>query len=60
MALAPLAVEPAKEHRFVMAFLASCGAALDRASPAASAERIVQATLLGAGLWATLRHEAAR
>ncbi|MBI2160839.1 MAG: ATP-binding protein [Candidatus Rokubacteria bacterium] len=30
MALAPLAVEPAKEHAFVTAFLASWGAALDR------------------------------
>ena len=30
LALAPLAVEPAKEHAFVTAFLASWGAALDR------------------------------
>lgn len=30
MALAPLAVEPDKEHAFVTAFLASWGAALDR------------------------------
>ena len=30
MALAPLAVEPAKEHAFVTAFLAAWGSALDR------------------------------
>lgn len=30
LALAPLAVEPAKEHAFVIAFLASWGATLDR------------------------------
>ncbi len=30
MALAPLAVEPAKEHAFLTAFLAAWGAAIDR------------------------------
>ena len=34
LALASLAVEPAKEHAFVTAFLASWGAALDRRKPA--------------------------
>ena len=34
LALASLAVEPAKEHVFVTAFLASWGAALDRRKPA--------------------------
>ncbi len=33
LALAPLAVEPAKEHAFVTAFLESWGAALDRRRP---------------------------
>jgi hypothetical protein len=33
LALAPLAVEPAKEHAFVTAFLASWGGALDRRKP---------------------------
>jgi hypothetical protein len=30
MALAPLAVEPAKEHAFLTTFLAAWGAALER------------------------------
>ena len=34
LALASLAVEPAKEHAFVTAFLASWGAAMDRDKPA--------------------------
>lgn len=33
MALAPLAVEPAKEHAFITAFLARWGAALERRRP---------------------------
>jgi hypothetical protein len=30
LALAPLAVEPAREHRFLTAFLAAWGTAMDR------------------------------
>jgi hypothetical protein len=33
MALAPLAVEPAKEHAFITAFLARWGAALEHRRP---------------------------
>ncbi len=39
LALAPLAVEPAKEHAFVTAFLASWGSAIDRRKPAARKSR---------------------
>ena len=33
MALAPLAVDPAKEHAFLTAFLAAWGAAIERRGP---------------------------
>lgn len=33
LALAPLAVDPAKEHAFITAFLAHWGAAIDRRKP---------------------------
>jgi len=39
LALAPLCVEPAKEHAFVTAFLASWGGALDRRKPATRRKR---------------------
>ena len=39
LALAPLAVEPAKEHAFVTAFLESWGSALDRKRPASRRSR---------------------
>jgi len=39
LALAPLAVEPAKEHAFVTAFLTSWGAAIDRRKPGAGRSR---------------------
>ena len=39
LALGPLAVEPAKEHAFVTAFLESWGAALDRRRPASRKPR---------------------
>ncbi|OGK80710.1 MAG: hypothetical protein A2X51_12335 [Candidatus Rokubacteria bacterium GWC2_70_24] len=39
LALAPLAVEPSKEHAFVTAFLTSWGAAIDRRKPGAGRSR---------------------
>jgi hypothetical protein len=39
LALAPLAVEPAKEHAFVTAFLESWGSAIDRRKPSSRGSR---------------------